>query len=258
MTDGELVELGDGRIWLADSGGDGPPLVLLHPGVGDSRIWDGALPALLDRFRVIRYDVRGYGRSPRPAGPYAMLADLRAVLDRLGLRRVHLAGCSMGGGTALGLAVESPERVASLVLLCPGVPGWPWPPDPAGDAEYERLAAAGDVAGLTEFGLRAWATSGHDGAARAQLRSAAAAWPVEDVHLRPDPPVFDRLSPGLGVPVRVLVGELDLPAAVDCAAATAARLGCEPTRLPGVDHLLPLRAPAETVAAVLAVAALDA
>ncbi|BAJ31912.1 MULTISPECIES: alpha/beta fold hydrolase, partial [Kitasatospora] len=114
--DGLLALDDGGSVWWADSGGDGPPLVLLHPGVGDSRVWDAALPALLGRFRLVRYDVRGYGRSPQPDRPYSMLADLRALLDRLGPEPVHLVGCSMGGGSALGLALERPERVASLVL----------------------------------------------------------------------------------------------------------------------------------------------
>ncbi|MGW4692480.1 alpha/beta fold hydrolase [Kitasatospora cineracea] len=146
---------------------------------------------------------------------------------------------------ALGLALEQPERVASLVLACPGVPGCPWPPGPEEDAGYERLLAAGDVEGLTAFGLRSWAASGADKAARARLCSVAPARPTEDVHRLPGPPVFDRLGALAGLPAQVLVGGLDLPPAVGCAERTAERLGCELLRLPGVDHLLPLRAPAE-------------
>ncbi|WP_241844312.1 alpha/beta fold hydrolase [Kitasatospora sp. CB01950] len=175
MTSSGLVECGDGAVWAQDSGGDGPPLVLLHPGVGDSRIWDGLWDRLTARHRLVRYDVRGYGRSPEPAGSYSHVADLHAVLDRFGLDRVHLVGCSMGGGTALGFALRHPGRVASLVLACPGVPGYPWPDEPESDAEDERLVAAGDLAGLTAFGLREWAASGSDAAAVEQLRSAARA-----------------------------------------------------------------------------------
>ncbi|BAJ31911.1 MULTISPECIES: hypothetical protein [Kitasatospora] len=116
------------------------------------------------------------------------------------------------------------------------------------------MLAAADVEGPAAFGLRAWAAGGDDPAARAQLRSAAAAWPLEGVHQRPDPPVFDRLPELAGLPARVLIGDLDLPPTVDCAERTAERLGCELLRVPGADHLLPLRAPARLVAAVLAAA----
>ncbi|MFD8595465.1 alpha/beta fold hydrolase [Kitasatospora sp. NPDC059646] len=250
MTWDGLIRVGDGDVWAADSGGDGPPLVLLHPGVGDSRIWDGLLPELTGRYRVIRYDVRGYGRSPRPTAAYSNLADLYAVLDRFGLDRVHLVGCSMGGGTALGLARRQPERAASLVLLCPGVPGYPWPAEPEADAEYDRLVAGGDLDGLTAFGLREWAAAGSDAAAVAQLRSAARAWPDEDIHQQPDPPVFDRLGELAGIPATVLIGDLDRRPAIDCAERTAARLGCELVRLTGVDHLPPLRSPATVLRAI--------
>ncbi|MFF0292527.1 alpha/beta fold hydrolase [Kitasatospora sp. NPDC004614] len=245
MTWDGLIQLGDGDVWAADSGGDGPPVVLLHPGVGDSRIWDGLLPELTARHRVIRYDVRGYGRSPQPTTAYSPLADLHAVLDHFGLDRVRLrlVGCSMGGGTALGFALQQPERVESLVLLCPGVPGYPWPDEPELDAEYDRLVAADDLDGLTAYGLREWAASGADEAASSQLRSAARAWPGEDIHQQPDPPVFDRLTELTAIPATVLIGDLDRPAAIDCAEQTATRLTCALIRLPDVDHLPPLRAP---------------
>lgn len=60
-----MVSVKDGEVWADDSGGDGLPLVLLHPGVGDSSVWDKVMPRLVRRHRVIRYDARGYGRSPR-------------------------------------------------------------------------------------------------------------------------------------------------------------------------------------------------
>ena len=147
-----------------DSGDNGPALVLLHPGVGDSRIWKPVLPALTAFYRVIRYDARGYGRSSAPAVPFTLLADLISIIGYYGLDRAAFAGCSQGGGSALGLALDQPDRVSALVLLCPGIPGFPWPeePDEPGEpddleAEYERALGAGDVEALAGVLQRVWA-----------------------------------------------------------------------------------------------------
>src|SRR5687767_6330491 len=125
-----LIPVDGGEVWAEDSGADLPALVLLHSGVGDSRQWDPLLPLLSPRYRTIRYDVRGYGRSARPAVRFTMLGDLAAVLDHLGLDRVGLVGCSQGGATAIDAALAHPPRVAGLVLLAPGLSGHTWPPDP--------------------------------------------------------------------------------------------------------------------------------
>jgi 3-oxoadipate enol-lactonase len=152
-----MIAVDGGEVWADDSGGDGPPLVLLHPGVGDSRIWEPVLPALTASYRVIRYDARGFGRSPAPAVKFSLLADLISVLGYYGLDRAVFAGCSQGGGSALGLAVERPARVSALVLLCPGIPGFPWPEEPDElDAEYERALEDGDVEALAGVMQRVW------------------------------------------------------------------------------------------------------
>lgn len=246
------VPVSGGEVWADDTGGDGPPLVLLHPGVGDSRIWDPVLPKLTEHHRVIRYDVRGYGRSPQPTVPYSLRDDLVAVLDHFGLRRVPLVGCSMGGGTAMSLALADPYRVTALVLLCPDVTGYPWPEEPQVDAKYETLAEAGDVEELVAFGLREWAAAGADESAVSQLRAAAPAWLTEDEYQRVDPPAFDRLHE-LDTPTVVMVGDLDRPALIACNEGVAARIpGCRLVRMPGVDHLPPLRVPDLVANTVLA------
>lgn len=116
-----MIAVDGGEVWADDSGGGGPPVVLLHPGVGDSRIWEPVLPPLTASGRVIRYDARGFGRSPAPTMKFSLLADLITVLDHFGLDRVAIMGCSQGGGSAMGLALEHPARVSALALLCPGV-----------------------------------------------------------------------------------------------------------------------------------------
>jgi pimeloyl-ACP methyl ester carboxylesterase len=227
-----MVPVNGGTVWADDSGGDGPPVVLLHPGVGDSRIWDPVLPRLVGRYRVLRYDVRGYGRSPEPTVEYSRIDDLVAVLDHFGLARVPLVGCSMGGGAAISLALADPGRVSALVLLCPGVSGYDWPEEPELDAEYERLAAAEDLEGLVALGLREWARAGAEPAVVEQLRSAARGLLSEDRYARLDPPAFDRLGE-LDVPSVLLLGDLDRPALIEVDEQIAARIpGCRLVRDP--------------------------
>jgi 3-oxoadipate enol-lactonase len=104
------VRVGADSVWAQDSQGRGPALVLLHSGVADGRLWDPVWPELTAAFRVIRYESRGYGRSPAASEPYTELADLLAVLDHFGVPAAHLAGCSQGGGTVTELALAQPGR----------------------------------------------------------------------------------------------------------------------------------------------------
>lgn len=105
-----------------DEGPRDAPLVLLIGSLGSTlEIWAPQVPALTERFRVVRYDTRGHGRSPVPTGPYSLddlVDDAVALLDRLGARQAHVVGLSLGGMTAMRLAARQPERVDRLALLC--------------------------------------------------------------------------------------------------------------------------------------------
>ncbi len=100
--------------------GDGPDLVLIH-GVGSQHgDWDGVVRALDGHFSVLRYDLRGHGASAAPEGPYTIAdftADLVSLMDEVGLTRSHVAGFSLGGLIAQGVALNHPERVNALALL---------------------------------------------------------------------------------------------------------------------------------------------
>jgi 3-oxoadipate enol-lactonase len=239
-----MVAVDGGEVWADDSGGDGPPLVMLHPGVGDSRIWEPLLPALTASWRVIRYDARGFGRSPAPTVKFTLLTDLIAVLDHYGLDRVAIVGCSQGGGSALALALERPARVSAMVLLCPGIPGFAWPDEPAElEAEYDRAMEAGDVDALARLIQGSWGAAGSTEAVMEQFRSAARAYLSSGDLMQEDPPVLDRLGE-IAVPASLLVGDLDYPPLIESNRQAAARIpGCQLTVVPGMDHLPPLRDP---------------
>jgi 3-oxoadipate enol-lactonase len=231
-----------GQVWADDSGGEGPTVVLLHPGWGDSTIW---LPVMerLQPCRVIRYDVQGYGKSPAPAGPFTHLGDLIAVLDHVAADRVLLVGHSGGGGTAIGLALADPARISGLLLLAPGVQDYPWPPDDPYMIKFAELYEAGDRDGLTELGLRTWAPADPGPPALEQVSGAVEAFFLNAGFERHDPPAWARLAE-IGVPSAVVIGGLEYPMVAQCAEQVAARIpGCRRVFVKGADHLIPLRVP---------------
>jgi pimeloyl-ACP methyl ester carboxylesterase len=240
------VPVDGGYLWADDSGGEGVALVLLHPGWGDSSIWLPVLERLPSHYRVIRYDTRGFGKSPAPAAPFSQLGDLAVVLDHRGADRVLLVGHSGGGGTAIGLALADPARVHGLLLLAPGVHDYPWPPDDPYGRQFDELYAAGDRDGLADLGLRTWAAAGADQAAQEQIRGAADAYFRVGDYERPGPPAYSRLGQIL-TPAVVIAGDQEYPMVARCAADIAIRIpDCQQIPAPGADHMLPLRVPAMT------------
>ncbi|RBQ17343.1 3-oxoadipate enol-lactonase [Spongiactinospora rosea] len=98
-----------------------PALVLSNSLGTTTAMWDALVPRLAEDHWVIRYDHRGQGRSPVPAGPYRigdLGGDVLALLDHLGVGRARFAGVSLGGMTGMWLGAHAPERIASLALVC--------------------------------------------------------------------------------------------------------------------------------------------
>jgi 3-oxoadipate enol-lactonase len=238
------VRVGSDKVWAEDSGGSGPVVVLLHPGIGDSRVWDMVWPALTQECRVIRYDVRGFGRSPAATQEYTLAGDLRHVLAHFGVSQAHLVGCSMGGAASIELALAEPKRVRTLTLLCPSISGYPWPEwPPEVVAKIEALAAAGDEEGLVGAYQRLYAAAGGEPEVLEQLRTAVRAEPNEEEFQREGEPAFDRLY-DLRLPTVLMIGDLDRPVLIAANEEMARRIpGCQLVWMPGVDHLPPLREP---------------
>lgn len=127
----------DGEVFAYREAGDpaAAPVVLLHAATRDATSWDGVIPALADRYRVLALHQRGHGPSPHrpPYGFVSLRRDLTRFADRLGLDRFALVGHSMGGVTAYLFAGERPHRLTALVIedTPPPLPGRAWhPPKP--------------------------------------------------------------------------------------------------------------------------------
>lgn len=239
------VPVDGGRLWADDTGGDGPALALLHPGWGDSTIWLPMLDLLVPRYRVIRYDTRGFGKSPAPTAPFSQLGDLVTVLDHFEVDDAMLVAHSGGGVTAIGLTLADPRRVRELLLLAPGAPGFPWPLDDPYFVAMNALFEAEDRDGIAALAMRTWAAASADQAAWGQVRGATEAFFRVGDYERPDPDGYDKLGQ-IQLPAAMVIGDRDYPPMVRWADDIAARIpGCHRIVARGADHLLPLRMPAQ-------------
>jgi 3-oxoadipate enol-lactonase len=142
------------------AGPEDAPVIVLSNSLGATRdMWGPQVPALAERYRVLTYDTRGHGTSPAPAGPYTLddlTDDLVALLDRIGASRAHVAGLSLGGMTAMRLAVREPQRVDRLALLCTSAK-----PDPQPFLDRVTAVRAGGTAPLAPAIAARWLTPDH-------------------------------------------------------------------------------------------------
>lgn len=141
----------------AEVAGEGPQLVLVHEGICDSRMWDLQWEQWSRSRRLLRVDLRGFGRSPLEAGPFAHARDVIEAIERHGFGPTALLGVSLGGRVALEVALARPELVSALVLVAPGMPGHEWSEElRARWGEEEAAFEAGDLDGAVEASLRTW------------------------------------------------------------------------------------------------------
>jgi 2-hydroxy-6-oxonona-2,4-dienedioate hydrolase len=233
------------------------PLVLVHAGIADSRMWDAQIEAFAQHYRVIRYDMRGFGKTAMVEGPYSHHEDLRGLLDSLDVRRAHLLGCSMGGATVLDFALRFPERVGALVLVGAAVSGFE--ADVGRPKQWDELVAAdeaGDLERISELEVQIWV----DGPGRQPedvpaavrdlvremnliaLRNEAAGLGEE---LPPEPPAMDRLVE-IQAPSLVIVGDSDQPRITAAADLLERELpNVQKVVMPGVAHLPNMERPQE-------------
>jgi pimeloyl-ACP methyl ester carboxylesterase len=239
-----LVEANGARLAVEIAGQENrEPVVLVHAGICDRRMWRTQVEALAPRFRVISYDLRGYGESPPAAGAVAHAEELRALLDALAVPRADVVGASLGGAVAIDLALAAPERVGRLALLAPAISGFE-----ASEPHRQRMADVDTVyrkhglGAAVEAELKLWV----DGVWRgpdivpAEVRELVRAMNTivlanevahPDAHaVWLDPPAITRLEE-IRAPALVIEGDLDLPDPLRRAELCA-------TRIPGARRLV--------------------
>jgi pimeloyl-ACP methyl ester carboxylesterase len=248
------LEVPGGSLFY-EMAGEGPVVTLIHPGLWDLRTWDPQVPVLLDAgYRVVRYDVRGYGRSSRPTEEsYSHARDLAALLDALDVTQTLLVGCSMGGAIAIDLTLEHPDRVQALVVAASGLGGFE-PLEEENDwwesreGPIEAAIEVGDLDRAEDLRLEIWAPLGASDEAGRRIREIA----FNNIHEMTmdesaqeelDPPAAMRLGE-IDVPTLVLIAEYDPPFMRRCGELIARGiLGAHKVTIEGADHVINLRRP---------------
>ena len=252
-----------GSSLFYEAAGSGAPVILLHGGNLDRRMWDAEFTGLRGRHRVIRYDARGYGRSGPADTVFRAHDDLLALMDTLRLPRAALVGLSLGGRIAIDFALAHPERVDRLVLAAPGISGGEWAED--GDTAWLVIARKAAAQKDSVAVALAWLGSAY---IRTALRDSAMAQRVRqlvveqspfwggimrhrDLEEAAVPAAAERLTQ-LSAPILLVTGSDDTPFIQDVARAIATHApNVRRLELPGVGHMVNLEAPDAFLAAVL-------
>lgn len=248
-----FAEIPGTRLYY-ETAGEGETVVLIHAFMLDTRTWDDQFASYAQRYRVIRYDARGFGRSdvPRAGEPYSHADDLAALLDLLGAGGpAHVVGLSMGGRFALDFAVTHPTRLRSLTVIDTVVGGWHWSRQwLVSYAPVLEAARRGDIAAAKQAWLanEIFAPLREQPAVAGRVRQMVndySGWHLvhQDPERTPHPPTVSQLSK-VGAPTLVLVGERDVSELQTIAAYVARGVpGARRETIAGAGHLASMEAP---------------
>lgn len=254
-----VVSFGDCKVNY-EVAGKGEPLVFLHAGFVDSRMWDDQWLHFSQHYSVIRFDMCGFGKSGRIEKPISRRQELYRVLEETGIRRATFVGCSLGGETILDVALQHPEMVSRLIVVSTAPGGFEMQGEPPPHL-MEMLAAVerGDLALASELHMRIWV----DGPLRqaeevdAHVRQRALEMSRDALVKRSwglalgpapdplDPPAVQKLDQ-IQAPTLIVAGELDHPEILRAAEVMASIIpGAQKAIIPECAHLPNMEKPAE-------------
>lgn len=219
------LEIGKAKIYYEEKG-SGTPIIMIHGGFLDRRMWDEQFDYFSGSYRVIRYDVRNHGLTTSGAEKYTDYDDLNKIMENLNIDRAILMGLSMGGYIAIDFALAYPEKLIAIIPVSTGISG-----NTQKDSdwlEYDKNINQAfkndDIEGAAEIMLHAW-TDGPtrtpeqvDKTIRYKLRdmiiNTFINWNSEIKHQNLTPPAIDRLSE-IKVPVLTIYGDIDMQGIID-------------------------------------------
>lgn len=229
--------------------GKGRVVVLIHGGLVDSRLWDAQVGELARHYKVLRYDLRGFGRSDFSMGPLSHVDDLYALLKFLKIEKASLIGLSLGGSIATDFTLEHPEMVEKLVLTSSGLRGYQAPRNEQTAAVYRAAEEQGmDKAIEMWLAHPFFMTIADKELVRKMLAANFRTWgptPQPIVWNWPTPPTLDRISQ-LTKPTLIIIGDRDVPAIISIADVLKQKInGARQIILTGVGHHLNMEKPKE-------------
>lgn len=238
----------NGTDFYTEMDGEGFPLVLVHAGIADSRMWDYQFTDFSSHYQTLRYDRRGFGRTKPTPDSFSHHADLFGLLNALEIHRAHLVGCSQGSKTILDLALEHPELAASLTLVSPAVSGFVYEGKPPRQAEeYTQADAAGDLDRINELELQIWVDGPLRKPEQVDRRLREKVREMNGIALRNEaelgdevalePPAAGRLGE-IHAPTLIVYGNLDTPKTLATAQYLASQIkDSKRVVMPGTAHL---------------------
>lgn len=218
-----FANIDDAKIYY-ETAGKGTPLVMIHAGVADHRQWNNEFKAFAQSYQVIRYDMRGYGKSEPVDGDFNHMSDLVSLLNALEIHGpLIMMGCSMGGGLAMDFALTYPSRVKALIMVGSAPSGLELDvPAPSKFADVEKAFEAGDLDLVAELETQIWFDGRDRTPEQVNQEMRKLLWEMNRIALaheekqlgkrtpNTETPAFDRLG-NLDIPVLVIVGAHDTP-----------------------------------------------
>lgn len=255
------AELNNVRLYY-ETEGEGSDLVFVHAGCADRRMWDGQFSVFARNHHVIRYDMRGYGKSTVSADSFSNRADLHHLLEILDIQQAHFIACSMGSLAVTDFALEHPEKVKSLILVSPALSGYPYegqPPQPILDMIDARKT--GDLQRVAELQAQIWADGfkRNSNKVNRKVHEMIRQMSLDALALQADiirqtaflieeplqPPAMERLEQ-IKVPTLVIVGDLDDDTEMAIAEVLTTHLSdAKSTIIHGTAHLPNMEKPEE-------------
>ena len=252
------AEVDGGRLYYETSG-KGPALVLIHAGFLDSRMWNTQVQLFSENYRVIRYDVRGFGKSDVARTKFSDYKDLHGLLDHLRVKTASLVGVSNGGRIASDFAVEYPSMVNNLVLVSPGMSGYKssgpeeekmWEEFDAQMKPQEDAVREGRAADTVAMDVTTWG-SAQTPAKRERITQIA----MDNFHVQvenpwklqvpPEPRTWHRLSQ-IRAPTLLIIGDRDVAPQIVMVDNIHSHIrGSKKVLIQGADHIVNMSKPDE-------------